>query len=131
MHDSSPTKVVVVLDGGYGQRLRQREINVPVWIVDTPTNRAVAEQLWAEEPQQTHFTGVTTFKASAPSPEETLLDQIDTIDLHHPSFTDLEVVGVPLTERIRAELKEYRFSQFREITNGFLAIRSSQPPLNR
>ena len=40
------------------------------------------------------------------SPEDILVSELDTIDLHHDSYTILEVLGVPLSERIKAVLFE-------------------------
>jgi YVTN family beta-propeller protein len=48
--------------------------------VDTPANQAAARRRWAEHPQQTHLTGVTTFKAPSDSaPEQVPLAEINTM----------------------------------------------------
>lgn len=82
-----------------------------MWIVDTPQNRAVAKNLWAAHPNRNHPEGVTTFKAGDDcSSEETLINELDTINLHHgsysadPPYTILEVIGTPISERLKAEL---------------------------
>ena len=43
-----PYKVYVVVDRTFGERLAALEARVPVWIVNTPENRSVAERLWRE-----------------------------------------------------------------------------------
>jgi hypothetical protein len=43
-------RVLVVLDREYGERLSELAANDPVWIVDTPTNRAVAQRIWSANP---------------------------------------------------------------------------------
>jgi len=58
-----------------------------------------------------------------------LLNEMNTIDLHHgsyssdPPYTVLEVLGTPLSDRIRGELSEYGFVEFLPNVEGFLAIR--------
>jgi hypothetical protein len=62
-------KVYVVVDRQFGDRLAGLERGVPVWIVDTPTNKPVAQQLWKERPD----TGITTFDDMKYAPEDMLL----------------------------------------------------------
>lgn len=78
---------------------------------------------------------VTTFKYSeSESNEELLISRLATIDLHHGPdssslpFTTLDVIGLPLTHRIRAELGEYYFSEFRNTLEGFSATRQVGSP---
>jgi hypothetical protein len=104
-----------------------------VWIVDTPQNRAVAQNLWAANPNRNHLEGVTTFKAGQDCPsEETLINELDTIDLHHgsysadPPYTVLEVIGTPISERLKDELSHYGFNKFQPTGEGFRTLR--MPP---
>ena len=48
-----PYKVYVVVDREFGEKLAELERGVPVWIVDTPTNKPVAQRLWNERPDET------------------------------------------------------------------------------
>jgi hypothetical protein len=123
-------KVYIVVDREFGERLNMLEKGVPVWIVDTPANKAAAQRVWQKLPDPDHLTGVTTFRAFAPATSsELLLAEIDTIDLHHgtysadPPYTVLEVIGAPLTEEIRNSLSVYGFSEFTETAAGFTAMR--------
>jgi hypothetical protein len=76
--------VSIVLDRSYGKLLRDLLNAGPVWAVDSPANRDCAEQLWAKFPARDHLDGVTVFKAAADrSPEQILIDELATIDLHH------------------------------------------------
>jgi hypothetical protein len=120
-----PYKVCVVVDRNFGERLAALPQGVPVWIVDTPANKPVAQLLWRDR-KGTHLTGITTFNDSDSSSSEDLFaDQLDTIDLHHgsysadPPYTQLEVLGAPLTERIRTALSEYGFNEFHLDPEGF------------
>jgi hypothetical protein len=107
---------------------------VPVWILDTPINRDVAQRLWKDRPQESHLTGITTFEDSGySSGEDLLVPKLDTIDLHHgshsanPPYTVLEVLGTPLNDRIKAELSQYGFDEFHSNSVGFCAIRPVRP----
>lgn len=125
---TAPYSVSVVLDRAFGSRLS--ELLGPVWIVDSPVNRAIAEELRTQFPTRNHLDGVTTFKAGeTDSPEEMLIANLGTIDLHHgfysadPPYTALEVVGVGLTPTIAAALEDFGFDSFLVTTVGFRAIR--------
>lgn len=127
---TSPYKVIVIVVPDFGERLREIEPGVPVWIIDTPTNKRVVQQLWRERSTQSHLTGITSFKATAgSSAEEVLIGEMHTIDLHHgeysanPPYTVIEAIGVELTEKIETELGEFGFYEFHETVNGFSAIR--------
>lgn len=125
-----PYKVYVVMAQDFGERLAGLSSGVPVWIVDTPINRPVAERMWKEHPSESHLTSITAFKAQGSSSAEDLfLNEMNTIDLHHgsyssnPPYTALEVIGMPLSDRLRTELAEYGFNEFRPKSDGFVAIR--------
>jgi hypothetical protein len=122
--------VFVVLDREYGERLTELAANAPVWIVDTPTNRAVAQKIWTADPNRSHLEAITTFKAAdASSPETALINHLDTIDLHHgaystnPPYTVLEIIGTTISERVKTELSQFGFNQFQETAEGFRAMR--------
>lgn len=126
-----PYSVSVVLDRAYGSRLSELIVLGPVWIVDSPVNRAVAEDMWSMLPTSSHLDGITTFKAAeTDSPEEMLIGKLGTIDLHHgfysadPPYTVLKVVGAHLTARIEAALADLGFDSFPVTDDGFRAIRS-------
>jgi hypothetical protein len=129
---SVPYKVYVVVDREFGERLTALGPGVPVWIVDTPINSAVAQRLWKERPNDNHLSGITTFRDwDSSTPEDLFVSELDMIDLHHgshssdPPYTTLEVLGTPLTERIKAALSEYGFTEFRGSSEGFLATRQT------
>jgi hypothetical protein len=56
-----PYKVYVVVEREFGEQLANLAPGVPVWIVNTPLNRAVAQRLWKERNRRDHLTGITTF----------------------------------------------------------------------
>jgi hypothetical protein len=125
-----PYKVYVVVEREFGEQLAKLPPDAPIWIVNTPPNRAVAERLWKERNQEGHLTGITTFNdLKASSSEDLLVSELDTIDLHHgsysahPPYTVLEVLGAPLSDRIKTELSLYGFDEFHSTTVGFCALR--------
>jgi hypothetical protein len=126
---NSPYCVFVVLDGEYGARLSQLIVKGPIWIVDTPTNRAAAQSFWNAFPDRDHLDGVTIFQPNNDSIEATLLCEIDTIDEHHnaysadPPYAALEIIGTSLSEKIQAELSSYGFNEFSTTSEGFRAQR--------
>ena len=120
-----------MVDRGFGERLTELELGVPVWIVDTPTNKAVVQRLWKERTGTNHLTGITSFDdLKSYSPEDVLIAELDTIELHHghysadPPYTILEVVGAQLSTRVREEMSAYGFSEFQANPEGFIAIRT-------
>ena len=125
-----PYKVVVVVDREFGEKLSELEQGVPVWIVDTPTNKPVAERFWKKRPNEGHLTGITTFNdLPSLSREESLLSRLDTIELHHgaysadPPYTVLEVFGTQLTDNAKGVLSEYGFDKFQITSTGFVTSR--------
>jgi hypothetical protein len=125
-----PYKVYVVVDREFGERLSDLEKGVPVWIVETPTNKPVAQRIRNERPDESHLTGITTFNdLPSLSPEEMLLDKLDTIELHHgshsadPPYTVIEVLGTGFSANARNVLSEYGFSEFKANSMGFTATR--------
>jgi hypothetical protein len=126
----SPYKVSVVVDPEFGEQLAVLAQGVPVWIVDSPTNKAVAKRLWKERPHDNSLTGITTFDFSASdAPGEIAVSMLDTIELHHgrhsadPAYTVIEVFGATLTENVKIGLSEYGFNKFYPTSTGFRATR--------
>ena len=127
---AEPYRVFVVLVRDYGERLDELNQNGPVWIVDTPLNRAVAERIWAAAPNRGHLEGVTTFKSSEDSScEEVVINELETIDDHHgthsanPPYTVIEVIGVTISDKIKESLAEFGFNRFEATKEGFRATR--------
>jgi hypothetical protein len=127
---SDAYRVFVVLDQEYGERLLELNRSGPVWIVDTPRNRAAAEKTWAAHANSSYLEGVTTFETgNGGSSEDTLINELDTIDLHHgtysadPAYTVLEVIGAKMSERVKTELSQFGFHQFQATAEGFRAVR--------
>ena len=127
---SLPYSVCVVLDRECGPRLRELLKSGPVWAVDSPANRDVAQMLWKEYPNRNHLDGITVFKTAAGrSPAQVLADEIDNIDLHHgvhsanPAYAVIRVVGCELNAAVQETLAIYGFDSFDHTADGFEARR--------
>lgn len=133
MPASAPSSVLVILEAEYGERLRTVWPGQPVWIELSPINEPVVREIWKTKPTPSHLAGITgmKFQPSA-SPEERLLAELGTIDLHHGAYssnapyTELKVLGCPLTDRIRVGLAALGFAEFEEQGISFVARRTPE-----
>jgi len=127
---AEPYRVFVVVDRDYGQRLAELAQTGPVWIVDTPANCTVTQEIWAGDPNRSDLEGVTTFKfPQGSSSEDILINELDAIDLHHgtysanPPYTVVEVMGTGITDKIKVKFAEFGFDRFEPTPWGFRAVR--------
>ena len=123
-------KVTLVLDPNFGQRLELLAIHSQVWTIDTPANRIIAEKYWQDNPEHTLEMGITTFQVNDnETMEEACLRILDAIDLHHgeyssnPPYSDLEVIGLPISEQIKCALEGIGFEAIEHTAEGFRATR--------
>lgn len=122
--------VLVVVDRAFGEKLRAVQTGQPVWIVMSPENEPVVRSLWASQAAADYLTGITGFRwADGVSPEELLLGELDTIDLHHGQYSspdpwmEVVVIGARPTSDVRGRLRELGFTQVTETDDGFRARR--------
>ena len=127
------SSVLVILDPNYGERLQQVWPGRPVWIAMSPINEPTVRSLWSSHPNCDHLNGITGFRFDADAPpENSLLDNLDMIDLHHglyssrDPYTVLEVIGARLTINVREALSKLGFEKFLENPDGFTARRSTE-----
>jgi len=131
MNDATPRKVYVVIDRMFGEELWDLEPGASGWIVGSPINKAVVQQIWKERPTLAHSHSLAIFQDySGASPEELLLGQLDAIvsrfGLHstRPLYDAIEVIGAPLSSRIESALSSYHFVAFEATDAGFIATRT-------
>jgi hypothetical protein len=127
------TRLLVILDPDYGDRLREVWPGQPVWIASSAENAPIVRSLRAAHPVPDHLIGITSMNLDpSMAAEDQFLAVLETIDLHHgpystrAPYTELEVVGSSLTSPIRAALVQLGFAQFDETRNGFIARRSRE-----
>lgn len=76
--------VAIVVDPAFGDQVRALPHEMPVWIVDTPTNRDVARRFWPNGPESGTRSSVSTFvSAAGESPEAACVRILPTVDMHH------------------------------------------------
>jgi hypothetical protein len=115
-------KVALVLDPEYGDKLYGLAAEMPVWIIGSPPNVAVARHIWKQKPQPEHV--VTTFD---PDTFEGLMDSIELHHGHHsqtPPFQALEVIGLTLTAEIEQVLGDAGFTPAAASGRDFIATRT-------
>jgi hypothetical protein len=129
----APSRVHLIVAADYGERLRSLPVSEGAWVADTTTNHPVIKSIWAARPAgggRGHLAGVTSFQVvAAETPEDWLLGILDAVDLHHgehsqtPPYSELRVVGTPLSARLRAELAEFGFIRYEDSSDGFVAYK--------
>ena len=132
MSDSSPYIVTLVVDPAFGDRLAELPSGTPVWIVESPANRAAVQRAWTAVPSATHPNGVTIFRGAQGDPVASCKGVLSEIDLHHgvhshvPPYSGLEVIGAEITPELSAALAEYGMTELAPRAGGFRA--SHQQP---
>jgi hypothetical protein len=115
------TNVVgIVVDGAFGERLRDLARRMAVWVVDTPQNRAAAHAARTEETA----VDVTTFNDGAPTVEDAAAGIIDQVELHHPRCMRLEIFGAVAAGSLVQVLRESGFSVAKEDGRHIVALRA-------
>ncbi len=129
MTSKKPYPVALVLDSDFGEKLTVMSGKMYVWIVDTPTNHSIVENIWKKD-KITDRPGVTTFKALPDeSAEQMCMRILPVIEVHHDEYSidgpynTLEVIGLNLTEELMLFLKEFGFHSVEETKERFRAFR--------
>ncbi|HEX2123832.1 MAG TPA: hypothetical protein VHL59_19565 [Thermoanaerobaculia bacterium] len=112
-----PRNVAVVFTPDFSADLQRLAFHTPVWIVDTPANRAAAEDAWHAAIEWPHIT-VTLFRAS--DDWKALLDHIA---LKEKTIDGVDAIGTALTPTARAALTGFGLQRVEETTQGFRARR--------
>lgn len=123
----SKTIVAVVVDQEFGSRLWELAHHVPVWVCNSEANGPVIQELWELSRLSPNQTAVTSFSRPNSAPEQVFMDNLETIDLHHPSWLVLEVYGTSRSVEITAALQQYGVIEFQDNPIGFKAMRQDQP----
>ncbi len=119
-----PRNVAIVFTPDFSADLQKLAFHTPVWLVDTPANRAAAEEAWHAAIEWPHIT-VTLFRPPDENATKedwnTLLEQIS---FRERTLDTVEVIGAPLTLVARAALAEVGLARFDETATGFRAKRA-------
>lgn len=101
-----------------------------VWAVDSPGHRSAAERIWAASPARLEDRSLTLFCCLPGEEPETICCRVlSDIDLHHgeysgsQSYRAVEVLGCPMSDRLRSRFEEFGFTRFFPSAGGFRAGR--------
>lgn len=127
----SDDTVAIVVDPACGERLEALVRRMPVWVADTPGNRAAIDRLTGE--LRAMGTGSLTRFVANPrgTPESWLASIIDDVELHHGEYSQdepcrrLEVHGATLTPELRVLLRAFGFGGFEAQPFGFSVSREA------
>jgi len=109
--------VAIIFAPDFSERLHQLAFHTPVWMVETPANRAAAQEAWMRSVEWPHI-NVTLFRQN----EEwrALLAQIA---IEYP-LDGVDVIGSKLTNAAREALADAGFQRIDETEEGFRARKS-------
>ena len=110
-----PRSVAVVFAEDFSSQLEKLSFHTPVWMVDTPANRAAAEAAWMQAVEWPHIS-VTLFR---PLDWEKLLNQVGMQE----KFDVVEAIGAELTQPVREVLEHAGFVRIEQTAAGFRARR--------
>jgi hypothetical protein len=120
--------VGIVVDPAFGDHLGALAQRMPVWVVDTPANRATAEAHWRAHPGASAATGLTTFRVDIEDrPERWCAEVLGTVVEHHgvyshdPPVTVLLIIGARPGPDLREALAGFGFACLADTPDGFEA----------
>lgn len=126
----TPYTVAIIVDPGFGERVRDIVTRMPAWVVDTEVNRRVAEQVWADSRAAGTYHGdtLTTFRVdSTATAEQWCASILPSVAMHHDAYSHylgysaVEVFGAELTPDLRRSFAEYRLTEVSPLPGGFRA----------
>lgn len=127
MVESSCGEVVfIVLDPCYGARLHDLPAIGPVWAVLSPVNEPVIRQLWMDaksSPLHDRITGIRV--KTDHTAAMYLVEELDTILLHHPLCTQIDIVAAEVGLIAEKVLQDAGFAEITPTAYGFRAARRS------
>ena len=131
--DGRSVTVAIVVDPAY-LCLTELVEQMPVWAIDVPAHRAVAEAEWKSRGPADAWQGITLFKVTDELDRlGNLLDALDQVDLHHGVYSSgsrievLKVIGVSASTEVFDELRPYGFIAIDPTADGFLARAGGVP----
>lgn len=118
-----PRTVAVVFARDYSEELERLAFHTPVWIAESPENRAAAERAWHESVEWPHIS-VTLFRPPDADPAaddwKTLVNQISA----ERAVDGIDVIGSRLSPIALESLRDAGFAKFEETAEGFRARRA-------
>ena len=123
--------VILIVDPAFGARLQTQIGSAPVWLVESPSNRAIAEQLRLGYPVATNAMLLTVFTGDRDaSGADRVLAILGTVaenhgmwstDGHELTLTALRVIGAEATREVTAACRDYGLPHITVAEQGFVA----------
>jgi hypothetical protein len=99
-------RVAIVVDPSSAE-LDELSREMPVWAVESPHNRAAAQQFW----KQSSRPDLTLYDVQNTNARElNAVNVIDIVELHHPHVTSVLLVGVAETQSLKLGLLEMGYT---------------------
>jgi len=124
------SRVAIVVDRAFGAQLHELSRSRHVWVVESPANASVIHEIWRDTSHENGGSGVTSFKNNTDlSVEEICIGIVPVVEEHHgefsshPPWSELEVVGVPLTQTLQSAFEDVGASSFEATPRGFICRR--------
>ncbi len=117
--------LAVVVDPEYGERMQGLVERMPIWALNSTTNRAAAEWLWEKE--ESTRKRITLFDVpDYPLDTQDFIGVLASIDGERtkhgaPPLQDLEVIGMELFPDLNGALLEFGFQKVETTVSGFKA----------
>ena len=117
----------MIADPTFGERMTTFVVAAPVWVVDSPLNRAVVERYRAASNAGERLPELTLFRGDlALTGAEIALGILHVIAEHHGEYsgavmTQLTALGAEATAEVRAACVEFGVPQVVATTTGFVA----------
>ncbi len=121
----APPAVAIVLDPEYGERLEGLVEHVPVWALNSTTNRAATEWLWEKNPDTRRR--ITLFDVpNYPLDTQEFVGVAASIVARRAkheevALEDIEVIGMELYPDLNGALLEFGFQSVEQTVRGFKA----------
>lgn len=125
MAQHGPVSLAVVVDPEYGERMQGLVERMPIWALNSTTNRAAAEWLWEKEERTRKR--ITLFDVpDFPLDTQDFIGVLASIDGERkkhgaPPLQDLEVIGMELFPDLNGALLEFGFQKVETTVSGFKA----------
>lgn len=121
---TNSSRVAVVLEPE-SKQLESMASAMPVWAVESPSNRLVAERFWSKFPNANQRDiGLTLFKSELNHRYDSFVGVLDTLEEHHWGLRQLYVVGLELTEQVQTDMQVLGFNAYTHTTQGFVATKN-------
>ncbi len=118
--------LAVVLDPEYGERMQGLVERMPIWALNSTTNRAAAEWLWEKE--EGTRKRITLFDVpDYPLDTQEFIGVLASVEAEREkhgasAVRDLEVIGMELFPDLNGALLEFGFQTVEPTVSGFKAV---------